>query len=488
MKRLGAQLDVIKETLGKALLPALSALSRILKPLMPIFDLIAEVIGYVIEAVMPLVETLMQALMPAFQAIMKVIKPILEKLLPPLVKLLEKILVPVLIFLSDIIINYLVPYWLKLADVLGGVLNWAIDNMVTGFQNLTKILGPLWENVLKPLADGIMAMMGIKVEPQIKPKVDDSELAKLDYAGIGNLKIVAGGNIKAGGDGGAAAAAKEQAKAILKAQTDFQKASKKAQADYQTEITERVKDFKKSFEDATKVDVSSLFSEGYQSADLLIEGLKAKLEATKTFAADIGKLSAAGYSEDFIKQLESLGPIVGDQMTQALLSGAPGAQEEIKSLFAESTLLSATGVDSVAKNLIPTFKDATTRLGDAMVSAAVQLQTALTNIKDITKEQILGALKITSTGQTFTPAVTPSSAKIVPAPSVQNPAPTITVPTIISSPGATASEIANAIVSTIKFNNPITGQSTTLLTDTKPHFNDLNWLYDQTRGLWVKVS
>jgi hypothetical protein len=408
---------------------------------MPIIELVAEVVSYLVEALMPLVEAILDAVMPAFQAIMKVIKPILEKLLPPLIKLLDKILIPVLMFLSDIIIMYLIPYWEKLADLFGGWLSQAVDFLVQGFEQLVEVLGPFWENILKPLIDGMMNMMGIKVEPVVKPKVDDSELKGLDYSGISGLAKVSGGGVKtsSSGQSAAAKAAADQAKAILKAQTDFQKASKKAQQDYQKDITDRTNDFKKSFADATKTDIGAIWNEGYQSADALVQALKDKLASTKAFAENIGKLSAAGYSEDFMKQVQSMGPMMGNQLAQELLSGSPVVADELKSLFAESNLISNTGVDAVAKNLIPTFADATTRLGNAMVDAANQLATALAKIKNITPEAVTGATKGAVKGANGGGQKTP---------------PIINVNTNVNNSGASATDISGSVVSAIKFNVP----------------------------------
>jgi DNA-directed RNA polymerase subunit F len=287
----------------------------------------------------------------------------------------------------------------------------------------------------------MMNLMGIKVEPVVKPKVDDSALAKLDYSGIAGLGKVKGKGAEAKAKKDPAIAmAKQVATDTLKAQKDYQSAVLKAQADYQKTVIDRMKEFTQKFEDAVKVDVSALFNEGYQSAELLIEGMKAKLASAKTFADDIAKLSAMNYSEEFLNQIMSLGPVMGNQMATMLLSGAPEVQEEIKSLFSESQLISKTGVDGVAKSLIPTFTDATTRLGNAMVEAANSLSTALNKIKNITPEQIVGATKGAKVLAT-TPTNAGGKGGLV-------------VNTNVVNAGAGANEIASSVVNAIKFNQP----------------------------------
>lgn len=473
--RLQVVFDQLKESLGKALLPVLEQLPAILDPLKPLFELIGNtisklvpkvmplikilieelvpVVEYVIEAVMPLVEAIIDALSPAFKKLIQVIKPILEKLLPPLIKLLDKVFIPVLEFLADLLANYLIPWIARLAEVIGGGLTFAVDAMVAGFQTAQKVLGPFWENVLKPLIDGMMGLIGVKVEPEVEPTVNlrraerESQDLGLDYSGYGSLKKVVGAKpVK----DAAAVSAQEQAKAIQKAQADFQKATLKAQDDYQKAITDRVKDFKKSFEDATKVDIAQLFNAGYQTAETLVQGLKDKLIETKAFAANIGKLSAANYGEDFIKQLESLGPTMGNLFAEQLLSEAPGVQDELKALFSESQLISTTGVDAVAKNLIPTFADATTRLGNAMVDAANGLEKALGKIAKLTPAQIS-----TLTTQSVQGAATTTT--------TVGGKPPIIVNTNVNNSGSSATEIAASIVSAIKFNAAYTLQDVTQL-------------------------
>lgn len=449
MMRLGVIFDELKETLGRALIPLLNSFIKILNPLMPIIQLVADVVSYLVEALMPLVEAIMTAVRPAFEAIMKAIKPILEKLLPPLIKLLDKILIPVLMFLADIIIMYLVPYWEKLAEVLGGGLTWLVDGLTAAFESLMKILAPFWENILKPIVDSLMAMLGIKVEPVIRPKVDKTEIEGLDYSGLSGLSILTGSGVKSSSSSTkenpaakAAAAAKKIQDDILNAQKSYQAAIIKAQDDYTQTITSRMKDFTKAFEDATKVNVADLFNSGYQSADMLIEGLKDKLTSIKTFAADIAALSAAGYTEEFMLQLQSLGPVAGDQLAQAILTASPNVQDELKSLYSEASLLSKTGVDSVAQNLIPTFTDATKLLGQTMLDAANQLKTSLASISKMTPAQVTAASGIV-------PVVKKS-----PAATTTKAGNTLIVNTPVMNSGSSAKEVATQVVSAIKFNQP----------------------------------
>ena len=481
MMRLTVQFDRLKETLGAAVMPLLSQLVPVFEKLMPLIETVAGVVNklverimpfvevlldelipvveYLLEALYPVVDAILEALMPAFKAIAKVIKPIVEALLPPLIKLLDKVLVPVLEFLADLIVNYVVPIIEELADGLGNGLTVAVDVMVAAFEGAAAILGPFWNGVLKPLIDGLLGLIGVEVNPKVKPTADTSNLRAaemgltgerkigLDYSGFSSLAVVAGKSPAAK----KATAQEDQAKAILKAQQDFQKASLKAQQDYQKAVTDRVTDFKKSFADATKVNVADMFNMGYQSAEALVQALKDKLVETKNFAANIGKLSAANYSEDFIRQVQELGPMMGNMLAEQLLSETPAVQDELKGLFSESQLISNTGVDTVAKNLIPSFTDATTRLGNAMVDAANGLDKALTKIANLTPAQIQKA--------------TTGAYQQTQQQSAANSKPPIIVNTNVAGSSSSASEIAASIVSAIKFNSTYTLQDVTQLSN-----------------------
>lgn len=186
-QRMTIALGEIQETVGRAVMPAfqmladwvtenegtiggvfeslgtvVQAILPILQPLLDLLIPIMNVIGELVEAVMPPLVAIFQALMPAIQPILDLFMVLVQAILPPLLVLLEKVLLPVLNFLVDILVNYLIPYWTKLAEIFGGILTVAVDSIVKGFEFLSKILKPIWEGVLKPIIEGFMSLMGIK--------------------------------------------------------------------------------------------------------------------------------------------------------------------------------------------------------------------------------------------------------------------------------------------------------------------------------------
>ncbi len=349
--------------------------------------------------------------MPAFESIVKVIIVLLDKIMPPLIKIFNKILLPIIEMLADWIVNYLVPAWIYLIEVLEPVVNWIADNLVQAFQDLMKVLGPLWENVIKPIIEGLASLLGIKLEPMIKPKVDDSELSKLgamDFSGIG-VDLGGGG---AGGKAGSAAekkAAKEATaqqkflnvmleatkkytqgiKVALKERNEALATLDKEHADKIVQIQKdganRLADIVKQSQDrlrqafasVTNFDAGQMFVNAGANISNFVEILKDKLSAGKRLAQDAADLAAMGYSQTFIEQIVSQGPLIAGELTKQLKMATPEQALEVQSLFKDLGTLQDTGVDTLAKKIYDTSGLATTELKNAYVTAQTELVTAL---------------------------------------------------------------------------------------------------------------
>lgn len=186
-KRMSITLGELQETIGRQVLPVFDMLATFIADNEETIGKIFESLGGVIQAIMPIIQPLLDLLIPileiimnlvemampplieVFMALMPAIQPILDlfsvlvaELLPPLIKLINDVLVPVLQFLVDILITYVIPYFTRLAELFGGLLTAAVDGIVASFQWLQKIMAPIWENVLKPIVEGLMSLMGIK--------------------------------------------------------------------------------------------------------------------------------------------------------------------------------------------------------------------------------------------------------------------------------------------------------------------------------------
>jgi len=230
--RLQVVMDNLKGTLGKAVLPVLQAFVPILKAVLPVVATLGKLLGSLVNAVMPFITALIKALMPALNAIVRVVMIVVKQAMKPLQEILHlltpiinkvaqyftkiwtalgpligqlvkalfpilmvivkalvqllnsalmpfldimmKVWMPVIKIASTLISKFLLPAVEKIADALGNVLQPVVDAVGKAFQQLGKLLMPVWDNVLKPMFDGLMAMLGIKVEPTIAPKVDES--------------------------------------------------------------------------------------------------------------------------------------------------------------------------------------------------------------------------------------------------------------------------------------------------------------------------
>ena len=501
MLRLQVIFEKIKVTLGQALLPVFDALIQILKPLMPIFTMLGQIISMVVKAVMPMVTALAKALMPVLSTVVKVvmdlvqvamkpaekifkqmlpvitlmakflsdlliaIEPLLKVIikllpfillfqnilikigsvvLPPLIQILDSVLVPLIAILSRAI-EIAFDWFEKLANYLKGIFQPIIDALGKAFQRLGDLLLPVWNNILKPMLDNLMAMMGIKAEPVIAPKLDTSGLDSA--SGLTNADF--GGLTDSTAKSGVVSHAQAVQKELLKAQTDYQKAVKAANDQYAADVKAQIQAFRDQFKQATQVNIGDLFAQGYRSADSLVSALQTKLAGIKNFANDAAKLAGAGFSSTFISQVMAQGPMMGDQMAQALLTATPDTAKQIQDLFAQTQDASQHGVDALSTSLKDQFVDATKALTDALKAATDTLNRTLSSLGvSVTTQATVATGSVTGSSTALAGAVRASSGggvghnNIVINNNVQT--------------NATADHIARVTVSSIKFGAPLT--------------------------------
>jgi hypothetical protein len=145
--------------------------------------------------------------------------------------------------------------------------------------------------------------------------------------------------------------------------------------EYQDTLTKRIQDFKSAFSEAVAFNLGDMYMAGAQSGEALVAGLKGKLEGIKNFSSDIAKLTAAGFTSDFTQQIVQAGPILGSEMTKAILSSSPEVQAQLKQLFADTQNATTNGVDFIGNSIVSEFKSAS----DALTKALTELATALNN-------------------------------------------------------------------------------------------------------------
>jgi len=242
----------------------------------------------------------------------------------------------------------------------------------------------------------------------------------------------------------------ETQKTILKLQADYQSNMVQAQQNYADEVQSQIDEFRQSFADATNISLGDLFVNGAKSADQLIASLKDKLTSVKQFSEDLGALSAAGYSAEFLKQIVSQGPVVGDQMAKALLEASPEAQTELQSLFKDAQDATAHGVDTLSLSIADQFNVSTKALSDAMLEAANKLNEALDNLQFTFMEKASTIGYTTSQGK----LVGKVSNEIVAAKSSN--AVNYNITNYVTT-NATAEQIATSTVQAIKYGQPTLG-------------------------------
>lgn len=428
------------------LIPLFELVTNTISQLMPALDPIINAFGMLVEIVVEILEIALPPLLEVFNAFLPVLEPlmnlfmtIVRAILPPLAKVISKVLVPILTFLIDILVNYLIPYWTKLAEIFGGVLSVAVDIIVKAFDWLRKKLEPLW-NAIKPLIEGFMSLMGIKpikLSATVTTKVDDKASGKLGKLGAIDYSKLGGGTGTGTGGKDTAKTAAANAKKIKAALTKANKAVAKAQATYQKEVAKAYADFaaervkiekqysdtvnkltatrdadlakalqdhnanvlaiqndfsnkmadivreskdrlRSAFESVAKVDVGATFADlANKNADSLIVSLKEKLTRARELVASAGKLASAGFSQTFIEQVVAQGPDAGNAMAKAILESSPEAQAELQGLFADTEQLAGHGMDALADQMYEKSGLANEALRNLYAQAQIDLAKAL---------------------------------------------------------------------------------------------------------------
>lgn len=428
------------------LIPLFELVTKTIDKIMPALDPIISAFGMLVDVVVEILEIALPPLLEVFNAFLPVLQPlmslfmtIVKAILPPLATVISKVLVPILTFLIDILVKYLIPYWAKLAEILGGVLAVAVDIVVKAFDWLRKKVEPLW-NAIKPLIEGFMSLMGIKpikLTATVTTKVDDKASGSLGKLGAIDYSKLGAGTGTGGKDAAKTAAANAKKikaalakanKAVAKAQATYQKEVAKAYADFaekrvkiekqysdtvnkltatrdadlakaldehnsnvlaiQNDFSNKMADIVKeskdrlrsAFESVAKVDVGATFADlATKNADSLIVSLKEKLTRARELVANAGKLASAGFSQTFIEQVVAQGPDAGNAMAKAILEGSPDAQAEIQALFSDSEKLAGHGMDALADQMYEKSGLANEALRELYAQAQVDLAKALEN-------------------------------------------------------------------------------------------------------------
>lgn len=309
-------------------------------------------------------------------------------------------------------------------------------------EGRAKALGQqAYENVINTYAQGQSQFA--KVAADAKAKADAAQQKALEDLLAGGSKTP---KTPKAGDTKLTDYLKATQTAIFDARKTYTDAVGKANDDYKNKTLDQVASFKDAFAQATAVNLSDLWDNSDKSAKGLVDKLKAQLTSVKEFASDIAGLAAAGFSKDFIQQVESMGPQSGDAMAKALLGSDAGTKQSVMDLFNEAQAVSTTGVDNVVSSIANQFLTSTQALTTALQDAADALNTSLSAIDSSFSGKVssLGGSKKSMAVKQVKSVL--GSAQALVGTNINT---TVNVTT-----NATAEAIANATVSSIKFNSP----------------------------------
>ena len=173
----------------------------------------------------------------------------------------------------------------------------------------------------------------------------------------------------------------DNAKAVADIQqkaADKAVAIEQAAADKRQSIIQQSIDLMTSaWENATKIDLGTIFSAGGNTAAGLVTGLQDQLAKILKLQKDAGDLAAQGYTQSFIDQVIAKGPDVGDQMAQAVLNATPDTAKQIKDLYGQIDSVSQTGLDTLAGTMSDGTHLATAAMTKEYAQVAVDMQKSL---------------------------------------------------------------------------------------------------------------
>lgn len=473
-KTMTANFQNMQATIGSAILPVLGQLVAALNPvierlgpilfnifqkLIPLFELVTQTIADVLPILDPLVEILgvfidvgvdiLKMILPPLIEIFKALTPVIlviaqifgrfiKAILPAFGLLIEKVVLPALMFFVDFLTRYGIPIFSKIADFLGWLIPIAVKGLTDAFQSLAKILGPVYNAVIKPLFEGLMSLLGIKpIKIPVAVEFKGMDTAALNKLGTGSLYSGAAGAGTGKVGATTAASTTASAKTIKKALKGFQDDIAKANKKYSESVADANKkfaedsakintDFNKKVTEATAQRDASLATAakdnakavlqiqrdfGQRMADIvaqskarltdafasvaavdvgktfadlttknvtnLVTKLRTQLKSAKDLVTNAGSLASAGFSQTFIEQVVAQGPDAGNAMAKAILASTPEAQAELQSLFSDSETLANTGMDALTNSLYEKSGLANQALKDMYAQAQIDLQTSL---------------------------------------------------------------------------------------------------------------
>ena len=175
----------LNEFIQSVLVPAFKLLADILKFLMPIIKFVAQVIGTVLTGAIKILTAILKPFIEIIKRVWEALAPlrramqILWNIIGQIAKQIWDKLMKAFKAIWDFIVKYIKPMWDNLMKAMEPLVNFIKDVFVNAIKSLMDFLKPLWD-FIKPMIDGIMSLLGIKID--IKAAVKEVDQAEVDKA------------------------------------------------------------------------------------------------------------------------------------------------------------------------------------------------------------------------------------------------------------------------------------------------------------------
>lgn len=132
-----------------------------------------------------------------------------------------------------------------------------------------------------------------------------------------------------------------------------------------------------AFSSATKLDLADLMKDSDQTGASMVVRLKEKYRLITELQAKAGALASKGFSQTFIQDIISQGPIAGSAMADSILNSSPQTIDEIKALYGKVQDVSENGMVKLADQMYEGMGLATSDLAKEYEQIGVDLKNAL---------------------------------------------------------------------------------------------------------------
>ena len=299
---------------------AISSLIPALEPVIKILDVLVKVVGSLIETLLPPFIKIFDALAPVVLRIVTILGDLIVKIMPSLSKVIDKVLMPVLDIFLQMLDQYIIPIIEHLSNGLGQLVPIIADVLVGAFNKLMGVLTPIWL-ILKPFIDGLLSLVGIKIQPVVKMGDANARYSGMTAAGAAqgygstmDQYLTGGttGGIDYSGITGDNKAAKDAAKKAAQARADMIRSFK---TDLLRDLgTAMTKDVQSAKDYSTKI--MDWISKAFLDGTLSKKTAQAAHALTRSYTAQL--LPILTEHEAVVKSLEAAQEVLTNKVQERL--------------------------------------------------------------------------------------------------------------------------------------------------------------------------